>query len=553
MNIGCKGKHDSVSDKPLTETKEVRDSRIHFEEQGRQSGLNHSFSVSNPEDYEFPKVMGSGCAVLDINNDSLLDLLFLGGDSADIDSESCYLYQQLSTGSFELIEESGLQHVNSPMGVAAGDVNNDGAVDLYISTVAEDFLFLNDSGRFVDVTKEAGVSNPQWGASCTFLDFDRDGWLDLFVTNYVVYQSRTCIRLAGGDQDFCGPQMFPDTVDRLFRNVGANDEGLPLFEDVTDQSGIGSLTGPGLGVAAVDFTNDGWADIYVANDQASNVLWVNQKDGTFVNEAAFLGCDVSSLGKSQASMGVAVGDINNDQLADIVLTHLEHEKHAAYLSDKQGFYVDRADQLGIGLPSLPVTGFGAALEDFDADGDLDLFTVNGHVKRPASTSVTEFDFWKPYRQFPQVLEHVREGFEECHQIKFQQRVGRGLACGDLNRDGALDLIAVNVNESPSLFENGSDLNGNWLTIRLVDPMKGSRDAIGAFLKVTTNNGIQSRTLQPGTSYMSSNASEVYFAFGAGISAIEIQVLWPDGSMHPEIFEVNKLNRHVVLSRGKGVR
>ena len=304
------------------------------------------------------------------------------------------------------------------MGAAIGDVNNDGHPDIYVSTFGPDRLFLNaGDGQFCDVTEVAGIENLHWGASACFVDYDRDGWLDLFVVNYLDYADRACTRVGGGGRDYCGPQLFPGTAARLFRNVtneetprdGSLDANQQVprtvrFRDVTLESGIAHQRNPGLGVAAADFNNDGWPDLYAANDQTANSLWINQRNGTFVEEAIERGCAYDIQGNPQASMGVALGDPDHDGDLDLFVTHLDGERNTLYLQQADGSFDDATIRAGLGTVCLPFTGFGTTFGDFDLDGDEDIVIANGRVKRPDGFRLSaNGDFWEPYRQQGQIL------------------------------------------------------------------------------------------------------------------------------------------------------
>ncbi|MGH7202238.1 MAG: FG-GAP repeat domain-containing protein, partial [Planctomycetaceae bacterium] len=403
--------------------------------------------------YFFPDVMAPGGAMLDFDLDGDLDILLINSGSpkaAADDHGSNRLYRQEPGGRFaDVTEGSGLEGGDYGMGVAVGDVNNDGRPDVYVTNYGPDRLYLNQAdGTFLDITEAAGIDNPQWGASACFVDYDRDGRLDLMVTNYVdYYPSRQCVD-GRGREDFCGPQVFFGTADKLYRNESGSGTTV-RFTDVSLSSGIAHQRGPGLSVTAADFNGDRWPDIYVANDGAANFLWINQRDGTFRDEAVLQGVANDALGRAQAGMGIAVGDVNGDAAFDLFVTHLAGETNTLYLSDAAGFR-DAGPSAGLAGPSFPYTGFGTALADLDHDGDLDALVVNGRVKRPESASAgdeADTNFWRSYAEPNQISLNDGDGrFEEFSSSAdpFTSAVdaSRGLAAGDIDNDGDLDVLVT---------------------------------------------------------------------------------------------------------------
>jgi hypothetical protein len=471
------------------------------------------------------------------------------------------------------------------MGVAVGDVNNDGRPDVYFTSYGPDQLFLNQgNGRFIDITQASGIENLHWGSSACFVDYDRDGWLDLFVSNYLDYVDRVCTRVGGGQRDYCGPQLFSGTAAKLFRNVtgettaGSAQEALAAselrpehvrFRDVSLESGIATHKGPGLGVAAADFNGDGWPDLYVANDQTANFLWINQHNGTFVEEAIVRGCAYDAQGNGQASMGLALGDPDGDLDFDLFSTHLDGERSTLYLNQMNGQFVDATITAGLGSATLPFTGFGTAFVDLDLDGDEDLVIGNGRVKRPdvmadsgpkpppnarppdRSMQPRPADFWSPYRQHGQILLNdgacrFREMVARGDDLLSSAVLSRGLAAGDIDNDGDVDLIINRVGARAAVLMNEGPRNGNWIRVRVVDPQLGRRDVYGATVTVVATGRQWIRCVQPGTSYQSSNDPRVHFGIGSVDRMERIEVTWPDGTQSE--FSVTEVNREHVLER-----
>jgi enediyne biosynthesis protein E4 len=522
----------------------------------------HQTSLNN--DYHMPDIMGYGCGVFDFDRDGDLDLIFASngsnqpGKSFDTnptlpsslaetpdplppDASNTPLdwpgtvFRQDTPGQFTRMSEptktpGNKADTSTAMGVAIGDVNNDGWPDIYITNYGNDQLFLNRAGTgFQNITAAAGISNPRWGTSACFIDYDRDGWLDLYVTNYVDYFPQECVQLSGVNPDFCGPQRFKATRDCLFRNTaGESPDGLVQFQDVTSVSGIGELSGKGLGVAAADFTDDGWQDIYVANDQEPNFLWVNQQDGTFREEAILLGCATDHLGNSQASMGVCVHDFDDNGLLDILVTHIDGERNTLYLGTEHGDFQDATLDWPICRQSLDQTGFGIALADLDSDGIEEVLVANGRVRRPdgaVTAPATSQSFWDPYRQ--SALAHSPSG---ASPISRHTGVFRSLIAEDIDNDGDSDILLTSVSGPPTLLQNDHPTSSQAvvLLVRATDANLGSRDALGATVTLKTNARTTSRIIQTCGSYLSAVVPVAKFSLAPTETVEELSVLWPDG-------------------------
>jgi hypothetical protein len=408
------------------------------------------------------------------------------------------------------------------MGVACGDVDNDGDVDLYVTNLGENVLLRNrGDGTFEDATAEAAVGEATWSVSTTFLDYDGDGWLDLFVVNYLHWTrniERDC-RAVDGQRDYCGPNHYRSPArDTLYRNLGGG-----RFRDVSAEAGIGSVFGNGLGVVATDFDGDRRVDVYVANDQVANQLWINQGDGTFVDRALTAGAALSGTGRAEAGMGVATADLDDDGWVDLFLSHISAESNTLY-SNRDGLFEDVTASKRLAAPSFPYTGFGTSLADFDHDGRPDLFVTNGRVKRELPVLDPSDPFAEPdllFRGLPGGL------FDEVPAYAAPDlAAGRGAGFGDLDGDGDLDVVVVN-RDRPARQLRNIVAQRHWLMVRAID--RFGRDAVGAQVWVESGGRRQTRSIQPGYSYLSSNDPRAHFGLSERSSVDSIEVRWPGGA------------------------
>ncbi|MDA1231601.1 MAG: CRTAC1 family protein [Planctomycetota bacterium] len=571
--VGC-----SVSDKTnKTRSKDSESQLVVFEDMAVPLGVDFIHDDDGATEHFFPAIMTGGAAFLDLDQDNDLDVLLLNGrrargprDETTQDGTSSRLFLQSDAMHFsDATAGSGLTDLGYATGCAAGDINNDGRIDLYVTAYGPDSLLLNQgSGRFETITESAGIANVRWGTSAAFLDYDRDGWLDLFVANYVDYDSGFDCVDPGGRRDFCNPAMFPGTSDRLYRNMTGDhpNHSEVRFSDVTLESGIASARGAGLGVITADFNGDGWIDIYVANDGHGNFLWTNQHNGTFENQAALKGAAYDPVGQAQGSMGVSLGDLNGDGLPDLVVANLDGESNMVYGSLGDG-YVDNSITSGVAASSFGMTGFGIALFDVDNDADLDLAVANGRVRRKTERDKTvdsgvasslkegqpEGIFWRDYREHSQVLRHEAGRFtpdaSSRNDLINSSAVGRGLCPGDFNNDGRVDLLVTFLDRPAAIYVNKSEQTGHWQSVRLVEPQLGGRDATGAQATLVTTNGRQNRWLSGGGSYLCALDSRLHFGLGAEEQFDAIEVVWPNGDK--ETFSGGPADQFLILKHDSG--
>ena len=519
------------------------------------------FSHVTGTNYHMPDQVGLGVATFDYDRDGRLDLYFVqnAGVGSGVRNE---LYRQREDGRFENVTMgSGLGVEGRGMSVACGDVNNDGWPDVVITEDGAVRVFWNrGKGRFEEIAGESsGVVNPRWAVPVSFLDFDRDGWLDVVVGNYLDYDpTQECLD-AQGRHDFCAPSGFPGTSARLWRNRTERAGEEPRFEEVTGRAGLGRVLGAAMGIVCADFTGDDWVDIFLADDGRANRLLVNRGDGTFVDEAMIRGVAYNAMGKTAANMGLAWGDLDGDGRSDLFVTHLAEEFHGLFVQDRVGFYSDRVGTVGLQAQGWRGTGFGAVAADFDLDGDLDLGWVNGLVRRagvgqtPVMTGVNPW--WGRYAQRAQLFMNGGGGrFEDVSGLNptfcGESMVGRSLVVGDLDRDGRLDLVTGGVGGPARIYRNRRVVGGvHWLELRLVEPRFGGRDAIGAEAVVVCGGRRHWRLVQPSTSYASSHDAVLHFGLGAAGTVDSVEVKWADGVR--ETFGVSGVDRLEELRRGEG--
>jgi len=510
-----------------------------------------------------PEIMGPGVALFDYDNDGDLDIYLVQGTSLDHDKvvspppanfrAGNRLFKNLLTETGELkfvdvTEAAGVGHVGYGMGVAVGDYDNDGLLDLYVTNFGPNVLYHNNGdGTFTDVTAQAGVEDASWSTSAAWVDFDNDGYLDLFVCNYVdftVQGSRGCSSPAG-EPDYCTPKMYSPVPSRLFRNLRNG-----KFEDVTESSGIYKSYGPALGVVCADFNGDGRTDIYVTNDTAPNRLWLNQGDGTFRESGLDSGVSFSMDGLAKAGMGVTLADVENDGGQVLLVTNLTHEGATVFKDGKTGQFDDVTAQFGLFEPTYRYTGFGTQWFDYDNDGWLDLFIANGGVTLTGSSGGTS-----PYAQPKQLFHNEGRGrkFRNVSQIAgaaFQiPEISRAAAFGDVDNDGSIDIVVANNNGQVRLLRNQNVKRNHWVILKLESPRK-NRFAIGAQVGLL-RKGYDTlwRRVNTDSSYLTANDMRVHFGLGDNPSIDAVVIHWPDGSA--ERFGDVKADRIAHVKQGSG--
>ena len=565
LSIGASVKTQSLSNKRLAPI---------FEEAAEKVGLNFRHYNGMTGKLFLPEIMGSGAALFDYDNDGDLDVFLVQGavlEPGAKPQETLFPWSgsglprgrlfrnDLAIGKdgnrqlrfVDVTEKSGIVATGYGMGVAVGDINNDGRPDLYITNLGSNQMYLNKGdGTFVDATQNTGTDDLRWSTSAAFFDYDRDGWLDLMVVNYAKFStsnSPNCYA-ATSARDYCTPRVFAAPGNRLFRNKGDG-----TFEDVTVNAGVDKDFGHGLGVVVADFDEDGWMDMYVANDGDPNQLWINQKNGTFKNEALLAGAAVNRDGKAEAGMGVDAGDFDGNSTEDIFVTHLMEETNTLYTNLGKAVFEDRTRESGLGMPGRRFTGFGTLFFDYDNDSWLDLLVVNGAVQLlpELMRKGDPYPLGQPNQlfhntgkgAFSEVLEQAGPSFQLLD-------VSRGAAFGDIDNDGDTDVVVTNNNGPVRLLLNQVGNRNHWLGLRLVGP-KG-RDMLGAQVEVVIDksNSLRRRVRTDG-SYLAANDPRILVGLGNVVHVDAIQVRWPDGSV--EKWKAPSLDRYVTLTQSTSAR
>jgi hypothetical protein len=525
-------------------------------------------------DLYYAETVGSGAAVFDYDNDGDLDVYLVQGamlgdgktvaDATFPPEPGVEIRDRLFRNDLvvengvaklkftEVTEASGIAEPGYGMGTAAADYDNDGWVDLYVTGMADNRLWRNNGdGTFSDVTAKAGVNDIRWSVSASFFDYDKDGFLDLYVGNYIDFSMEThkICYTTSSRADYCGPRSYNPQPDRFLRNRGDG-----TFEDVSAKTGISEEFGGALGIVAADLNLDGWLDIYVANDQVPNQMWIADGNGRFFNDALLAGVAVNMDGAPEASMGVDVADFDADGDPDIFLTHLNRQTNTIYVNDGTGFFSDATSVSGLGSSSVRFTSFGTAWIDYDNDTWLDLLVVSGDVQIIEELALKNDPY--PIHQKNQLFRNLGNGrfkeiSDESGSVFELSEVSRGAAVGDLDNDGDLDVVVTNNNGPVRLLRNEVGNAKSWIGLRLIDPGVG-RDAIGARIAVHVKGPKPIwRRVRVDGSYGCSNDPRILVGLGDADAVEAVDVVWPDGSR--EKWTGLELGRYTTLEKGKGAK
>jgi hypothetical protein len=507
-------------------------SAVHFEDITKAAGIHFTHNNGAFGKKWLPETMGPGVAFIDYDNDGWQDILLVNGSDFPghaTKHTTLALYHNNHNGTFtDVTKQAGLAVEMFGMGVTVGDFNNDGYDDIFVTAMGQSRLFKNNgNGTFSDVTKQAGLQGPnEFSTSAAWVDYDKDGKLDLVVANYVQWTPETDIYCAldGKTKSYCTPEAYQGTSLRLWHNKGDG-----TFQDVTQKAGLYDTSSKSLGVLTFDANQDGWPDILVSNDTQPNKLYINNGNGTFSDKGVSSGIAYSEDGIARAGMGVDAGDYDRSGYPSVVITNFSNQMLALYHNEHNGLFVDEAPQSDVGHASLLTLGFGCFFFDYDLDGWLDLYVANGHIEDAIERVQPRVHYAEP----PHLFHNTGNGkFNEVTQASgtafASPRVARGAAYGDINNDGALDVLVGVNGGSPALFKNVGATNHS-LRVKLVGT-KSNRDGIGAVVKLTAGGDVQSKALVSGSSYLSSNELVLTFGLAGHAQADTIEVRWPSGQV-----------------------
>ncbi len=519
------------------------------------SGITWAHVNGRSPGYFLPETTGAGCAFLDYDNDGWMDLYLVNSGRCDFFDPKPplrnALYRNNRDGTFtDVTEKAGVSGGGYGMGAAVGDYNGDGFPDLYVTQYGRSILYRNNGdGTFTDVTEKAGVAAPGWASSAVWLDYDNDGKLDLFVCRFVDFdksKNKFCGNEQTGDRYYCIPRVYPPAKSWLFKNNGDG-----TFQDVSAESGIAEVLGKAWGVVATDVNNDGWMDLFVANDTVPNFLFVNH-NGKFEEAGVGAGIAYSQEGRARSGMGVDSADYDQDGWQDLFVANVDQEMYSLYHNNRDLTFDDVAGPLGIGRATRLMSGWGTKFFDYDNDGNIDLFMANGHPDDRIEEHTSHVTYREPlllYHNNGKILENVSATAGPVFNESF---AARGLAIGDFNNDGAVDvLIAVN-NGAPVLLKNLAAKGNHWLGLRLIGE-KANPDAIGAIITWQAGDLKRRRLKVGGGSYLSSHDPREVLGIGPRNKIDKLEIRWPKPSNRVDVFTELPIDRYIRIVEGVGVK
>ena len=528
---------------------------FHLRDITSNAGIQFRHDNAASSDMFLLETIGGGCAWLDYDRDGWLDLFLVQSSPTPSYQPSeplrNALYRNQRDGTFVNVgQKVGLGDITSTfgMGAAVGDFDNDGDPDLYVTGFPRSLFYRNDDGRFVDITESAGVTNAgQWGTSAGFFDYDNDGWLDLIVVNYMAWgyeKNFGCGLPKPGYRTYCHPDMFAGVPPTLYHNNGDG-----TFTDLTRAAGLDTFEGKGLGVVMADYDNDGWMDIFQANDAVRNFLFRNNGDGTFTDVSFEAGVAYGEDGDAEAGMGTDFGDYDRDGFLDIFVTHLDMELHRLFRNSKEGFFTDYTRASHLARRTNFLSGFGTKFVDIDNDGWLDILQINGHILPNINLYNSHVEYAEPkILWLNQGNGTFRNVSEQLGPDFLRPAVGRGLCLADLDNDGDVDFAVANNGEPAQLWLNEGGNRHNWLALTLIGT-KSNRDAVGARVTVVADAISQTQQKLGGGSYLSASDPRLYFGLGKAPRVSLLRVVWPSGVVD-ELKDV-PVNQLLVLREGDG--
>jgi hypothetical protein len=523
--------------------------KVKFTDVTAAAGIHFVHNAGKAGKKWLPETMGSGCAFFDADGDGWPDILLVNGKdwTPRGRKSTAALYRNNHNGTFtDITAGSGLDIEIYGIGVAIADYDNDGKDDVYITALDGDHLFHNEGGgKFRDVTKTAGIQNVSFGASAAWLDYDRDGKADLFVANYVQWTPKGDLwcSLDGSTKSYCTPESYKGNSSRLFHNLGGG-----RFEEVTQKAGLGDATSKSLGIAVLDYNNDGWPDLFIANDTQPNKLYRNNKNGTFSEEGVAAGVAFGEDGVARGAMGVDASDYDRSGRTHLLVGNFSNQMLGLYHNEGNGLFVDEAPRSAVGRASLLTLTFGVFFFDYDLDGFPDIFAANGHIEEEIGRVQPKVQ----YKESPLLFHNAGHGrFDDAsEQVGPDIRrpiVARGAAFADFDRDGDLDVL-INTNGGPAyLFRNDGGNQNHWIQLKLVG-VESNRSALGAVVRLESASGAQTQTVHSGSSYCSQSDLALTFGLGHDEVVKSIDVQWPSGKK--DHWASLKANQQLTIREGQ---
>jgi enediyne biosynthesis protein E4 len=529
---------------------------VHYTDIRKDAGITFRQDSTQTDQKYYLETMGTGVGWIDYDRDGLMDLYFVQSAATDIYKPSSplrsALYHNNGDGSFtDVTEKAGVGgEGHYGQGVAVGDFDNDGYPDLYVTGYDRAILYHNNgNGTFTDVTAKAGVADDGgWSTSAGWFDYDKDGWLDLVVTNYIEWTPKRnlwCGERAPGYRSYCNPNNYKGQRTKLYHN---NHNG--TFTDVSDNSGVGKPESKGMGVVLADFNNDGWPDIAIANDTWPNFLFLNNRDGTFRDVSLISGLAVSEDGRYEAGMGIDAADVDGDGLLDVYITHLDFELNRLYLNNGDETFTDATYRSGIGNTAVRLSGVAAKFIDYDNDGWMDILQLNGAMLDNVNLYHSEVSYKEPMLMFRNLGKSHFQKTSDLLGPDFMRPVaGRGLATADFDNDGDIDIAANNRGDYPALLRNDGGNANHWLEVLLVGT-QSNRDGIGAVLKLTSEGFEHVEQAEGGASYMSASDPRIHFGLGKRSKIESLVITWPTG--HADKLTNVPVDKIICVKEGAGI-